>query len=420
MLNSFMEFIDSSKTAFHAVENIKALLISRGFEEIRENDAKPLAPLGKYFVTRNGSSLIAFKNRPGAFVICASHSDSPTFKVKSDERGAAYVRLSTEKYGGMIHYTWLDRPLGIAGRVVVKTERGIKTVLADLESSVIIPSVAIHLNRSVNESCNLNPARDLIPLAGLKGAPSLTELVALSCGCEKEDVLSHDLFLYPKAAAEVIGFSDELICAPRIDNLASAYLSALAFADDNSAENTPVLAVFDNEEVGSSTKQGAASAFLADTLLRIANYDRGELVRRLCDGFMASIDNAHALHPNHPELYDASNAPLLGSGVVIKHNANQRYTTDAVSEAIFKRVCARAGVKTSSYYNRPDIPGGSTLGSISNTVVPINTVDIGLPQLAMHSSYETAAVSDLYDMKIALSALYATSLSSENGETVIS
>ena len=419
MLNSFKEFIDNSKTAFHAVENIKALLLAGGFEEIEENDSKPLTPGGKYFVTRNGSSIIAFRNRPGAFVICASHSDSPTFKVKSDERGAAYVKLATEKYGGMIHYTWLDRPLGIAGRVVISTERGIKTVNADLGKSVIIPSVAIHLNRSVNESCNLNPARDLIPLAALKGAPTLNELIAKACGCECAAVIAHDLFLYPKDKAQTVGFADELISAPRIDDLASVYLSTVAFIEDNSADNTPVLAVFDNEEVGSSTKQGAASAFLADTLLRVANYDRGELVRRLADGFMASIDNAHALHPNHPELYDAANAPLLGSGVVIKHNANQRYATDAVSEAIFKQVCAKAGVKTSSYYNRPDMPGGSTLGSISDTVVPVKTVDIGLPQLAMHSSYETAAVSDLYSMKNALSALYATSLSSKDGEIVI-
>lgn len=408
MKDKFLDFIKKSTTPYHAIAVLRDMLSEAGFTELCEGEDWELAEGGAYFTVRNGTSLIAFRNRKGPFVIAASHDDSPAFKVKSAESGA-YVRLNTEKYGGMIHYTWLDRPLGVAGRVLLKDGDGVRSVLVDIGKTVVIPSVAIHMNRGVNESCKLDPARDLIPLASLAATkPDFLSLVASASGAAAKNILAHDLLLYAKDEPVYFGLENELVLAPRLDDLAAVYASAVAFVEANDAECCPVLAVFDNEEVGSSTKQGAASAFMSDVLLRVAG-GRVELVKRLAKGFMASIDNAHALHPNHPELADAKNAPVLGGGVVIKHNANQRYATDAVSEAIFRLVCARAGVPVMNYYNRPDMPGGSTLGSISNTVVPVKTVDIGLPQLAMHSSVETAARVDVDYMIKAITALFETS-----------
>lgn len=413
-VNELFDFIKNSPTAYHTVNTVKELLVKEGFTEVFESDPDSFSDGGKHFVCRGGSSIIAFKGKAkdSGFMICASHSDSPCFKIKGELAGAAYTRLATEKYGGMIHYTWLDRPLSVAGRVVVKTADGVKTVLVDIgKAALTIPSVAIHLNRGVNESCKLNPAVDLLPLVGTSAAKgALMAKIADQAGVNPEEIISHDLFLYNAEEGRTVGINDELILAPRIDDLGCAYASLRAFIDtDEQAKSCSVLAIFDNEEVGSETKQGAASSFLEMTLRAIAGDDKNYSAA-LYHSFMVSADNAHAIHPNHPELYDGMNAPILGGGVVVKYNANQRYTTDAISDGVFTTLADRASVKLQRFSNRADMVGGSTLGSISNTRVSVSTIDIGLPQLAMHSATETSAVSDLSGMVKVLSELYSSAL----------
>ena len=413
-VSELIDFINNSPTAYHTVKNVKESLIKAGFTELNESAPYDFSDGGNHFVIRGGSSIIAFKGKTdkGGFMICASHSDSPCFKIKNELSGVSYTRLATEKYGGMIHYTWLDRPLSVAGRVVVKTDDGIKTKLVNIEkASLVIPSVAIHLNRGVNDGYKFNPATDLLPLAGMNNARGvIMSTVATQAGVKPEDIISHDLFLYNAEEGRVIGINDDLILSPRIDDLGCVYASLRAFVDAPESDNAvSVLAVFDNEEVGSETKQGASSTFLDMTLRAIAGNDK-KYSSMLYNSFMVSADNAHAIHPNHPELYDSSNAPVLGGGVVVKYNANQRYTTDAISDAVFSTLASRVGIKLQKFSNRADMVGGSTLGSISNTRVSVSTIDIGLPQLAMHSSNETAAVSDLDDMVKVLTELYSSGI----------
>lgn len=420
-VNELFDFIKNSPTAYHTVKTVKELLISEGFTEVYESKPASFSDGRAHFVCRGGSSIIAFKGnvKNGGFMICASHSDSPCFKIKGELSGASYTRLATEKYGGMIYYTWLDRPLSVAGRVVVKNAEGVRSVLVNIEKAALtIPSVAIHLNRGVNEGCKLNPATDLLPLIGTADAKgALMSAIAEQAGVSDDEIISHDLFLYNAEEGRTVGINDELILSPRIDDLGCVYASLRAFVDaDVCDDSCAVLAIFDNEEVGSETKQGAASSFLDMTLRAIAGNDE-RYSAALYHSFMISADNAHAIHPNHPELYDGTNAPTLGGGVVVKYNANQRYTTDAISDGIFTTLAARAGVRLQRFSNRADMVGGSTLGSISNTRVAVSTVDIGLPQLAMHSATETAAVSDLDDMVKALSELYSSTVI-KNGDDI--
>ena len=421
--NSLFKFIKNSPSAFHTVASVKERLVADGYTELFEGSAWSLVDGGKYFVTRNGSSIIAFRKcEARGFVITASHSDSPAFRVKASGESAlgTYTKLPVERYGGMILYSWFDRPLSIAGRVVVRTDDGIAVKLLNVDRDLlVIPSVAIHLNRSVNEKFSPNPAQDLIPLLSAGGERvELGKLIADELGVKADDVISHDLFLYTRDDGRTIGANGELILSPRLDDLECVYSSLEAFLDSKEQGMIPVLAVFDNEEVGSDTKQGAASTFLFDTLSRIYP-ERDEYLAALASSYMVSADNAHAKHPNHPELSDADNAPTVNGGVVVKFNANQKYTTDSVSAAIFTEACRKAGVKYQTYYNRADMPGGSTLGSIANTKVSISTVDVGLPQLAMHSAVETAGAQDLADMIAVLTRLYSSNIDAKGDKIVI-
>ena len=413
-VEGLFEFIKKSPSAYHAVNTVKQMLDNDGYTELYESERWKLAIGGKYYVIRNGTSIIAFRTVRDArgFMICASHSDCPSFRVKvTPETVGAYTRLEVEKYGGMIYYSWLDRPLSVAGRVVVKTAEGLESKLVNLDSDLAtIPSLAIHLNRGVNDGAKFNPAKDLLPLytgAGEKGA--FLSSIAADLGVDVEHILSHDLFLYNRDEGKRVGKDGEFILCPRLDDLGCVYTSTVAFLEAREAQSLPVLAVFDNEEVGSETKQGAASTFLRDTLLRISGGE-SSLAVALENSFMLSADNAHAKHPSSPEMSDPDNAPVLNGGVVIKYNANQRYTTDGLSDALFRTVCERAGVTVQTYCNRADLPGGSTLGSISNTRVSVPTVDIGLPQLAMHSANETAGAKDVGSMISAISEFYSTAI----------
>ena len=418
--HGLINFINNSPTAFHTVKTVKESLIKAGFTEVFEGQPSAFSDGGKHFVIRGGSSIIAFKGKGDGFMITASHSDSPCFKVKDELSSAAYTRLATEKYGGMLYYTWLDRPLSVAGRVVVKTENGVKSVLVNIDKAALtIPSVAIHLNRGVNDGAKFNPAVDLLPLVGTSDAKGeLIAAIAAQAGVSESDIVSHDLFLYNAEQGRIVGINDELILSPRIDDLGCVYASLEAFLSADSDKSVSVLAVFDNEEVGSETKQGASSTFLDMTLNAIAGNDE-KYSSMLYNSFMVSADNAHAIHPNHPEFYDSTNNATLGGGVVVKYNANQRYTTDSVSDGIFRILASRVGAKLQSFSNRADMVGGSTLGSIANTKVSIYTIDIGLPQLAMHSANETAAVSDIDDMVKILAELYSSSLEKQGDEIVI-
>ena len=411
MINGLFDFIKNSPTAFQAVGNVAIMLERAGYVRLYEDEMSTLNEGGKYYFLRNGTSLIAFSlpKSPVGFMISATHSDSPSFRLKlGEERSGVYTRLDVEKYGGMIYYSWLDRPLSLAGRVLVNTECGIESVNVNIDRDLVtVPSVAIHLNRGVNDGYKFNPATDLLPLYRVGEGKHILDLVAEASGVARDSIASHDLFLYNREEPKRIGAEGELILSPRLDDLECVYSSLIGFLNATPTASVPVFAIFDNEEVGSATKQGADSDFLEATLKRIAG-DR--YYAMLENSFMVSADNAHALHPNHPELSDAQNAPVLGRGIVVKFNASQRYATDGISSAVFTRICNNCGVKVQTYYNRADLPGGGTLGSIADTRVSVPTVDIGLCQLAMHSATETASVSDFYGMVSALTAFFSTSI----------
>ena len=418
--DDLFKFIKSSPTAYHTVESVKSRLDSLGYTELFEGETWNIVDGGCHYVIRNGTSIIAFRAKRGSrgFMIVSSHSDSPSFRVKiTPETVGAYARLEVEKYGGMIYYSWLDRPLSVAGRVLVRTESGIESRLVNLDRDLLtIPSLAIHLNRGVNDGAKFNPAKDMLPLYSTdKDKGAFIASLAAELGVSADDIISHDLFLYNREEGRLFGKDGEFVLCPRLDDLACVYSSLEAFVGAEDSESTPVLAVFDNEEVGSETKQGAASTFLYDVLKSLTP-DHASYRIAVENSFMVSADNAHAIHPAYPEMSDADNAPRLNGGIVIKYNANQRYATDGVSDAIFREICKRAGVNVQSYCNRADLPGGSTLGSISDTKVSVPTVDIGLPQLAMHSASESMGAHDLDEMVKALSAFYSLSLSKKGGK----
>lgn len=417
---ALLKFIRQSPTAFQAVENITAMLDEAGFCPIDEHIPSTLALGGSYYLTRNRSSLIAFTlppETPAGFLVTASHSDSPMFKLKlnSEFEAGGMLKLDTERYGGTILSTWLDRPLSLAGRAIVRTDSGITSRPVDLDRDIaLIPNTAIHLNRSINDGYRYDPARDLFPLIGdASDKGKLKTLIAEAAGCSPEALIGSDLYLYNRTPGTIFGIDSKFFASPRIDNLQCAYATLKGFLASRAKTHVTVYCLFDNEETGSTSRQGAASPFFKDVLALIADalsLSQVELNRLLASSMLLSADNGHALHPNHPELSDQLNAPRMNGGVVIKFNANQKYTTDALSAAIFGDICARVSVPVQMYANRSDLPGGSTLGNISTTQVALTSVDIGLAQLAMHSSYETAGVADTLYMIRAIEGFYSTDL----------
>ncbi|MDY5704201.1 MAG: M18 family aminopeptidase [Lachnospiraceae bacterium] len=447
-----LDFLEECPTAFHAIGKVREVLLSAGYKELSEGSRWELAEGGKYFVVRNESSVIAFRiprKAVHSFMITASHSDSPAFKLKANpemEAGKAYTTLNVEKYGGMLMYPWFDRPLSVAGRLLVRDVDGsMRTELVNVDRDLcMIPSLAIHMDRDANKGHDLNPQKELIPILGDETAKgSLMEIIADTVGVDVEDILGDDLFLYARGRGHVWGANQEYVSAGHLDDLQCAYANLIGFvassgnnhdmnqvnrligelgitaeetlgiedksyqglpfqlSEDRMMDTVPVLAIYDNEEVGSGTKQGADSTFLSDVLNRIKenlSMNQEDFSMAIANSFMLSCDNAHAIHPNYLDKADPVNRPVMNHGVVIKYNANQKYTTDGVSAAAFKEVCAAAGVKYQEFTNRSDMAGGSTLGNISNAHVSLNTVDIGLPQLAMHSPYETAGVYDTLDL----------------------
>ena len=412
-ITALCDFLNASHSLYHAVAYLEEQLKAAGYTRLYEQDFWSLAPGGKYYLIRGGTALLAFRipgEAPKGFLLSASHSDRPCFKVKENfSLAGAYTRMAVERYGGQLMSTWLDRPLSIAGRVVVETENGLETRLLDVDKDLLlIPNVAIHMNRAVNDGYKWNPAVDLLPLVGSReAAGKLEALLEQEAGGR---ILGHDLYLYVRQKASVWGIDDEYISSAALDDLECAWGCTQGFLKAAESESVPVLCVFDSEEVGSGSVQGAASLLLPDVLRRICESMKWDMDRLLAQSFMISADNAHAVHPNHPEYADPTNAPVMGQGIVLKYNANLSYCTDGVSAAIFRKICAKAGAGVQTYCNRADIPGGSTLGRISLGKVSIPTADIGLPQLAMHSCYETAAAADAIALEEAMTAYYGSTL----------
>lgn len=408
-----LEFIDKSPSCYHVAANVAEILREHKFRELKEKDEWDLAHGGGYYITRGDSSLIAFRlptesgkwSVPQGFHIVASHSDSPSFQVKENPEMAVeehYIRLNTEKYGGMILSAWMDRALSVAGRVVVREGDGIATRLVNIDSDLlVIPNLAIHMNRDMNKGVAYDPKSDMLPLYAAcgdgDGKNLLMDRIAEELRVKREDILGHDLFLYVREKGRFLGSNGEFVLAPRLDDLQCVFASVKAFAESRPRNYINVCAVFDNEEVGSGTRQGADSTFLEDVLCRTAESlgaDRGGYLRMVAGSFLISADNAHGVHPNHPEKADPTNRPFLNGGIVLKYNGGRKYATDAVSGARVRELCRRAEVPCQTYFNRSDLPGGSTLGHICVAHVSVESADIGLPQLAMHSAVETAGMKD--------------------------
>ncbi len=412
-----LQFIKKSPTAFQAVDTMKAMLKEAGYTELSEGERWKLKKGTSYFVERGGSALAAFtvpKTDFKGFRVIASHSDSPYFKIKENPEISvenAYIKLNTEKYGGMLMAPWFDRPLSVAGRVIVRTKAGLVPVSVNLDADVaVIPNLAIHMNREANEGYKFNAQKDMLPLFALSGEKgSFMNMIAEAAGVEEKDICGHDLYLVNHAPGSVWGTEEEFVSAPRLDDLECVFCSVKAHVKAKKSKYAAIHVVFDNEEVGSSSKQGAASTFLEDLMERIENglnRDREQYLMDLTESFMLSADNAHAFHPNYQEKADPVNHPIMGKGIVLKFNANQKYCTDGMSAAMFRELCRKVKVPVQEFTNRSDVAGGSTLGNISNLKVPMLTADIGLAQLAMHSPYETAATKDVDYMIKAMTAFF--------------
>ena len=425
-----LAFICAHPTSFHVVDGQKKRLEAAGYACLSESGVWDIRPGGKYFVTRGGSAIAAFRVPEGpfaGFMIMASHADSPALKVKTSpeiKADGACTKLNVEPYGGLLMAPWFDRPLSAAGRLYVRTAHGAVCRLVNLDRDlVVIPSLAIHMNREANKGYAYNAQKDLLPLYGMDGCRPLMELAAEAAGVKKEDILDAELSLYNRQAGFVFGAEHEFLGSPRLDDVQCAFASLEGFLQSEAAaeasdadaaiRSVPVHVVFDNEEVGSSTRQGAASTFLADTLERISEAlgeNRSDYRRHIAQSFMLSADNAHAVHPNHPDKADPVNRPKLNGGVVLKYSANKKYTTDAESAAIVRLLAERAGITLQEFHNRSDVPGGSTLGNISGNQAAVCTADVGIAQLAMHAPCEVCGAEDTVRMIKLAAALFASGL----------
>ena len=421
MIDDLFEFLQEGVTPYHAAATAAAWLDAAGFTRLEEADYWNLEPGKGYYLLRNGSAVVAWRipaHAIGGWRITASHSDAPGWKIKSDAvTNDGCRRLSVEGYGGMNMASWLDRPLTVAGRVLVRTADGVETRLVHFDRDLlVIPSLAIHMQRNVNKGHEYNPQIDMQPLWGPEAGRTLTDLLCEELGVEEKDILDRDLQLVTRQAPTQIGPDGEYFMAPRIDDLECAATTLLGFIDASAETDSacaPVWAMLDNEEVGSSSRQGAQSSFLRDVLDRILEsipHSAQMEHRALANSFLLSADNGHATHPNFPAKSDPAAPVRLGGGVLLKYNASQKYTTNALSGGIFRAICEKAGVKVQTFSNRADEAGGSTLGNLQSHSLPIPMADIGLPQLAMHSAVETAAVSDAEAMVRAVAAFYRVHL----------
>ena len=426
MQDKLFNFLNQAYSPFHNIAAIKERLLKEGFVELKENEEFNINRGGKYFVVRNLTALLAFKigkdvNENSHFQMVASHSDSPVLKIKEHiftETGGLQ-KLITEPYGGLIHSCWLDKPLGIGGRIVVQKDNVLESRLINFdEKNVIIPNMAIHMNREINNGYKYNPQIDFCPIIGTACNENLLEKEINASLKKDESLISYDLYLYNKEKAMTLGLENELVGAPKLDDLACAYASLEAFIEGDNDNNISLYALFDNEEVGSTSINGANSNFLDSVTKRIylsLFNDSDKYFAALASSTLVSADNAHGVHPNHPEVSENNSPVFLNGGVVIKHNANMHYCSDALSTAMLKRIASENELNIQEYFNRSDIRGGGTLGNISISHVSVLSVDIGLAQLAMHSNYETMGLKDYFDMVKLLASYYSKDIKVENG-----
>lgn len=413
-MEDLFAFLNAGVSAFHSTAAAAAILEAEGYRNCPESAAWHLVPGGKYYTTRNGSAILAWRMPKGPLTgwhAAASHSDSPTWRIKTlDGADHGFARAEVEGYGGMLMSTWFDRPLSVAGRLLVRTADGVESRLVHPERALAcIPNLCIHFNREANTGLNYNPQVDLQPIFGAEGG-SLKDTLAAEAGGKAEDILATDLVLCPRQAPVRIGPEGEFFQAPRIDDLGCAYATLEGFLSAKGTERFGQLyCLFDNEEVGSGTRQGAMSSFLPDVLTRIGEaLGLSAQARRqaLVGSLLLSADNGHAVHPNFPEKADPANRVYPNGGVVIKYSANQKYTTTGLTAGLFQAICQKAGVPVQVFANRADEPGGSTLGNLLGHQVSIPMVDIGMAQLAMHSAVETAGSRDPEYMARACAAFF--------------
>lgn len=418
------EFIDNTPNAYYCVANIKRELEAEGYKELYENEEWKDLKNGKYFVIRNDASLIAFNlvaptKKLTGFSIVAAHGDSPSFSIKTNPEmnDGKYAKLNVGTYGGMINYSWLDRPLSIAGRVITLKDGIYESHLVNIPKDLlVIPSQAIHINRDVNDKNHLNRQVDMLPIISLDSKINFESVIRDELARNNihvDKICDYDLYLYNRDRAIPVGLEDELILAPRLDDLAALYPSLKGFLEATNDYNINVFCAFNSEEIGSSTKEGADSSFLFDCLTRIANAINLNLHRALSNSFIISADNAHATHPNAGSKNDPTNIILLNKGIVIKHHPN--YTTNGLSSALFKGICDNASVPYQDYACRSDMACGATLGAISQSHVSIDSVDIGLPQLAMHSANETIGARDVLYMYKSILEFYNSTIVRDKG-----
>lgn len=424
-IDSLLKFMDNSPCNFLAVKTVKGILEENGFQEKALSDKITAQPGEKFYVTKNDSAIFAFKvGRKSpvetGFRIVAAHSDSPCFRVKphAEMRSeGGIVRLNTEVYGGPILYTWFDRPLSIAGRVILKGGNALKPVSTTVKFDrplLSISHLAIHFNRAVNEGNKLSKQKDMMPIIAkfnddMQRNNLLLNMVAQELKVTVEDIIDFDLMLYDTEKACLFGVNNEFISCGRLDDLSMVHAAITAITESTGEDATCVAAIFDNEETGSGTKQGAGSPVLTNVLRRIVEAQGGtfeDFSRAVAQSFMISADNAHAFHPNYGEKYDPTNHPHMGDGPCIKINANCKYMSDAHSAAIFKSLCIEAGSPYQYFVNHSDVAGGSTLGNILTSQMDIEGVDVGNPLLAMHSVRETASVEDHLNMTKVMTHFY--------------
>lgn len=408
-----INFIDNSPNAYYCINNIKNILLDNEFEQLYENEVWKLNNNKKYFVIRNDSSLIAFKTtnkvENTGFNLVATHTDSPSFSIKSnaDIFENQYLKLNVDKYGGVINYSWLDRPLSLAGRIITLNNGVYEKRLINIDKDLlVIPSQAIHINREVNVKNELNNQIDMLPIMALDNNKSLKDVITENIDGNINKISDYDLYLYNRDKGKKVGINNEFILSPRLDDLSSVYPALESFINSNNNNSINVFCAFNNEEIGSLTKQGADSTFLIDSLSRICKSLNIDLFITLSNSFLISADNAHAIHPNVPSKSDPTNKVLLNNGVVIKHHIN--YTTDSLTSSLFKGICDDANVPYQEFACRADMKCGETLGGISQSHVSIDSIDIGLPQLAMHSANETIGTKDVTYMYKSLLEFYST------------
>lgn len=427
--DELIEFLNESHNEYLAANAIRNILSKSGFKEIKENETWNLKENSKYFFLRNGNSLVAFvtpyklNKSDFYYKIISSHLDSPALKLKENPAVCTnfYEKWKVEVYGGLINSTYVDRPLGLAGRLIVKTKNGLETRIVDTKKAVaVIPNVAIHQNRNINNGFIYNPQVDLLPLVGTSEKAHYFDEIVSSFLKDNEEIVSYDLYLYNFDKAQYVGFNDDLICGQKEDDLSSAFLSLKVLVDSETNYNESgikIAAFFNNEETGSLSFSGADSDLLKSTLRRIAlsfNVKESEYFAAIKKSFVLSADNGHAIHPNHPEMSDDKNLCLLNKGILLKFNSNMAYTSDAFTSAFVKTLCKENNIPYQVFFNRSDVRGGSTLGNISISQESILTADIGMPQLAMHSSFETIGSEDTKHMFNLMSSFYKTVFKIDN------